>query len=113
MDLRKALGKLINFSLLAKLEINKTYEMHSLVHVSVEAFLSAEEMNTSVEQATKALARIFPYGDHEHRIAWAVYLPHVTAWAGHIKTESLDVAAIFCHMSTYLLILGHYSDAED
>ena len=33
IDLLDALGKLINFSLLTKLENSKTYDMHSLVHV--------------------------------------------------------------------------------
>ena len=113
MTLADALSKLINLALLTCLKKSEAYEMHSLVHVSVEAFLLAEDMNTAIEQTTKSLGKVLPDGGYEYREAWAVYLPHVTAWSGHVKAVSLDIAEIYFSMSRYLLYLGRYSDAED
>ena len=112
MTLADALSKLTNLSLLTSLEKSKAYEMHSLVHVSVEAFLSTEEMNTAIEKTIKVLGDVLPDGGYTNRKVWEVYLPHVTAWAGHLKEVSLDVATIYNSMSTYLLLLGRYSEAE-
>ncbi|KAF8241451.1 hypothetical protein K440DRAFT_642735 [Wilcoxina mikolae CBS 423.85] len=41
--LAEALSKLVNFSLLTTSEHGKTYEMHSLIHISAEAFLPPQE----------------------------------------------------------------------
>jgi len=58
--LNEALSKLINFSLLTTLEHGREHGIHSLVHLSIEEFLSPNEMGVTMERAATVLARILP-----------------------------------------------------
>jgi len=109
--LKEALSKLINFSLLSPVQSNKAYEMHSLVHASIQAFQSQEEMRTALEHATKALARILPDGKYRYHAMWRTYLPHAAIVTRKANAQSLDMATIHYLMSYYLLLAGNYPKA--
>ncbi|KAF8248525.1 TPR-like protein [Wilcoxina mikolae CBS 423.85] len=110
--IKEAISKLINFSLLTPVEYGRAYEMHSLVHVSVEAFQSPHEMHAAQESATKALAGILPNGEYNNHTVWRIYLPHASKLLGKVRTESIDTAKIHHHLSWYLEVVGKFSDAE-
>ena len=109
--LNEALSKLINFSLLSPVQSDKAYEMHSLVHVSIQAFQSQEEMHAALEHATKALARILPNGEYRYHAMWRTYLPHASIVTRKANAKSLDMATIHYLMSYYLLLAGNYPKA--
>ncbi|KAF8532211.1 hypothetical protein BDD12DRAFT_902441 [Trichophaea hybrida] len=120
--LREAINKLINFSLLtASLDglipsfdgFNRAYEMHSLVHVSIYAFLSPQEIKTVREATTKVIAEILPNGEYKNWPVWSVYLPHASALTKGQKAESIEAAVVSYHMSWYFSTTGRYYEAED
>ena len=112
--LREAISKLLNFSLLKTVERGSAYETHSLVHISIAAFLKQEqEMDTALGQAAKSLAKVLPDGSFENWTLWRIYFPHASAFLRYSAADSVDTAEIYFRMSWYLLLVGRYSDAED
>ncbi|KAF8245681.1 TPR-like protein [Wilcoxina mikolae CBS 423.85] len=121
--LNEALSKLINFSLLTasaefiphdrKHMSNRAYEMHSLVHASIQAFQSQEDKNSALEYAAKALAKILPNGDFHNHAVWRIYLPHVSTLAMESKEQrqSVSMARIHFLLAWYLNQVGNYSEA--
>ena len=113
ITLREAISQLLNFSLLTMVECGSTYEMHSIVQVSVVAVLIQEqEMDTVLEQAVKAFAKFLPDGSFENWSLWRVRFPHASALVKNITADSVDTAAICFRMSCYLLLVGRYNEAE-
>ena len=110
--LKEAISKLINFSLLTAIESSRTYEMHSLVHLSIEVLQSPHEMDAAVESAAKALAEILPDGESENLTTWRIYLPHTSTLIRKVRTESIHTATIHCLLSWYLLRMSNYSEAQ-
>ncbi|KAF8534452.1 hypothetical protein BDD12DRAFT_895849 [Trichophaea hybrida] len=109
----EAISKLINLSLLTAVERGTAYEMHSLVHASLDAFLSSiQEMDATVEWSLRILNGILPNGEFENWTTWNLYLPHAVALTSKVKTESLNSATILYNMSWYLELIGRFSEAE-
>ncbi|KAF8241213.1 hypothetical protein K440DRAFT_592033, partial [Wilcoxina mikolae CBS 423.85] len=113
-DKNEAISKLINLSLLTVVECGTAYEMHSLVHASLEAFLSSiQELDAAVELSLKTLVGILPFnGEFENWTTWSLYLPHAVALTSKVKTESLNSATILHSMSWYLGLIGRFSEEE-
>ena len=114
ITLHEAISQLLNFSLLTTVEHGSAYEIHSLVQVSIAAFLLQEqEMGGILEQAVQAFARALPNGSFENWSLWRVYFPHTSVLVRNITAESVDTAAIYYRMSWYLRLVGRYNEAED
>ena len=114
ITLDEAISELLNFSLLTKVERGNAYEIHSLVHVSIVAFLIEEqEMDTILEHVAQAFAKALPNGRFENWSLWRIYFPHASALVRNVMVDSVDTAVIYFHMSWYLLLVGRYNEAED
>jgi len=111
--LLEAINKLINFSLITpSFGHERTYEIHSLVYVSIEAFLSPQEIKTVTEATANVLAGILPNGNVENWPVWSVYLPHASALTKGQQNKSIKTAAVSFRMSSYFLVAGRYNEAE-
>jgi tetratricopeptide (TPR) repeat protein len=110
-----ALSKLINFSLLIDAVDGRVYEIHSLIHLSIEVSLSqsVSEKDAAVQSAANALVRVLPNGlKSEDWSMWRVYFPHASALLINAKTKSLYLARISLYMTRFLLAVGRYNEAE-
>jgi hypothetical protein len=68
-------------------ERGTAYEMHSLVHASLDAFLSSiQEMDAVVEWSLKILDGILSGGRFKNWTTRNVYLPHAFALTRKVKT---------------------------
>jgi hypothetical protein len=115
VTLCEALSKLINFSLITPVGSgdHTAYEIHSLVHLSIEAFLSIKgEMETAIKRTAKLLVEILPTGDSENWPVWRVYLPHASAFVRIVNVDGEEIATIYYYMSWYFCRLDCYSEAE-
>ncbi|KAA8895944.1 hypothetical protein FN846DRAFT_301079 [Sphaerosporella brunnea] len=113
--LNEAISKLLNFSLLTTVQNGSAYEIHSLVHVSIAAFLTQRQEMDAVQRWTAELfARLLPNGEVHNWPFWRVYFPHASALASKITkdADTLHTAAIYNLMSGYLLAIGRYREAE-
>ena len=114
ITLREAISQLLNFSLLTTVEHGSAYEIHSLVQVSIVAVLIQEqEMETVLEQAAQALAKVLPNVGFENWSLWRVYFPHTSALLKNVTADSVDTAVICFRMSWYFCLVGRYNEAED
>ncbi|CUS10230.1 unnamed protein product, partial [Tuber aestivum] len=80
IEFRLAIGKLLGFSLVTAVERGDKifYELHRLVQLSVQAYLS-EELDKWSTAALGVIYRVFPEYDHELRDLCEEYLPHALA----------------------------------
>ncbi|KAG0636054.1 hypothetical protein HOY80DRAFT_892030 [Tuber brumale] len=109
-EFRKAIGALLNFSLVTQAEDTPVYELHRLVQHSIQVYLSQEEVCKWRRTGLEVILRLFPQYEHNVRHICAAYLPHALS----IVQNSADPLASPVHyrVSIYLLNIGHYSDAE-
>ena len=109
----EAISKLINLSLLTVVERGRAYEMHSLVHASIDTFLSSiQDMDAAVKWSVRTLTEILPSGNYKNWPTWNVYLPHALALTRKVKIQSIDSTEILYLMSWYLGEVGRYAEAE-
>ena len=110
--LEEALRKLINLPLLTVRGV-RAYDMHSLVYLSLQGFLSLHDMATTVERTAKALAEILPSGkDAKTWPVWKMYFPHAFSLARNVEEESTSTLSIYHPMFYYLMAIGNYKEAE-
>ena len=108
---RKAIGKLVDFSLVTRAEGGKMLALHRLVHLSIETYLSQKESKEWRAKALELVSRVFPQGySHENRHICATYLPHALA-----VTQNSDgpiTSSLLFHMGWHLRLAGDYRKAE-
>ncbi|KAI5816684.1 hypothetical protein BZA77DRAFT_246297 [Pyronema omphalodes] len=112
----EALDKLVNFSILQHAKVDfgsgKGYEIHSLVHLAMQTYLTSGEMDTALNEASTVLANTLPNVEYESWAAWRAYLPHVTALLENLKQDSEASANLCMGAGWYLLeALGRYSES--
>ena len=114
ITLGEAISKLLNFSLLTTVVPGSAYEAHSLVHVSIAAFLMQEQaVHIALGRTAQALAKVLPDGCFENWNLWRTYFPHTSAFLSNTAADSVDTAKIYFRMSWYLLLVGRCREAED
>lgn len=112
IEVSEAISKLINFSLLRKNQVSEqTYDMHALVHVSIEAYLSLDEMQACAYHAAEVLRHRLPDPEFKNWPVWMIYFPHAIAIANR-HVESVAAGSICLLMAMYLESLGRYDEAE-
>lgn len=111
---RNAIGKLLCFSLVTKIASDANgkpaYELHSLVQLSIHAYLAREEVITWRGRALDAVARLFPEFEHRVRGVCRAYLPHAVAVLEGSEGPLVDLLSY--RISRYLSQAGSYVSAE-
>jgi len=117
----KAIGKLLSFSLMTRGADGNTYQVHRLVHMSIEVYFSEDRVKWR-SQAQNTLLKFFQVSPAEELdliyIDWkgfANYAPHVLAATVQLpsaETPSTVERKLLYQMGRYLYFLGHLADAE-
>ena len=111
---RSAIGKLLCFSLVTKITCDASgkpaYELHSLVQLSIHAYLARQEVVTWRGLALDAVARLFPEFEHRVRGVCRTYLPHAVAVLEGSEGPLVDLLSY--RISRYLCQAGSYVSAE-
>ena len=108
---RKAIGKLVDFSLVTRAEGGTMLALHRLVHLSIETYLSQQETKEWETKALQLVSRVFPQrAEHENRHTCATYLPHALA-----VTQNSDgpiTSSLLFNMAWHLRLKGDFKNAE-
>ncbi|CUS08949.1 unnamed protein product, partial [Tuber aestivum] len=112
VEFRRAVGKLLGFSLVTaiKHEDKTFYELHHLVQLSIQAYLSPEELHKCSDNALGIVSRMFPKYEHKLRDICKSYIPHALA-VTKARTDIISEDLCF-RMAEYFLHLGSYNNAE-
>ncbi|CUS15405.1 unnamed protein product [Tuber aestivum] len=112
VEFRLAVGKVSGFSLVTATIGKDTtfYELHRLVQLSIQAYLSPEELNKWRTTALRVISRIFPKYEHKLRNICDAYIPHALAVTGG-QTDVIAEDLCF-RMAEWFLNLGSYDRAE-
>jgi tetratricopeptide (TPR) repeat protein len=114
ISFRKAVGHLLEFSLISqvsgpKSNDAKSYDVHRLVHLSMETYVSQGPGAAAVwkERAVEIVSRLFPTFRYEDRSICSAYLPHALAVIPYS-----DNAELRENVADYLYFKGEYRAAE-
>ncbi|CUS13410.1 unnamed protein product, partial [Tuber aestivum] len=74
----RAIGKLLRFSLVTEVELEGTtfYELHRLVQLSIQAYLSIEQANQGRATGLRAVSRLLPKYEYKRCNICAAYMSH-------------------------------------
>ncbi|KAK8139498.1 hypothetical protein PG984_002878 [Apiospora sp. TS-2023a] len=113
MESMKAMGMLKGFKLLVPHEDGQMYDMHRLVHITLQAWLRSTGLLASWQQkAVKLLARVFPIANFENWDLCSSYLHHADVVlvysAEGDPTRRHQRVAILAYTGSYLTIRGIY-----
>ena len=100
--LGEALSKLINLSLLTFWGVghDKTYDMHPLVHLSVQDSLSPHDVAITAERTAKALVETLSSGGHlKNWHVWKMYIPHASSLARKVEKPESALLLYFLTLS--------------
>ncbi|CUS13676.1 unnamed protein product, partial [Tuber aestivum] len=112
VEFRRAIGKLLGFSLVTvvKCEEKPFYELHRLVHLSLQVYLSTEDLNRERAIAVSTVSRFLKRHENERQGVYPVYVPHAVA----VTKDSTGPIAeeLGFRVGQYLLDTGSYNGAE-
>ncbi|KAK7177910.1 hypothetical protein PSPO01_16043 [Paraphaeosphaeria sporulosa] len=117
----KALGTLTGYAFITERlqtaqepDRDRVFDMHRLVHMASACWLDAHGQRTArVDAAVGRLEELVPYGGHENKEVWTVYLPHAIHVAGlHGIVDEAASAGLLDRVGKCQASLGQYSAAE-
>ena len=89
-----AVGTLCGYAFLTRRGDTDLFDMHSLVHTATRNWIQRENLQQStIEEAVRHIATVFPTSDYENRKLWREYFPHVFKALQH--SRELDLKAKF------------------
>ncbi|KAF8536533.1 hypothetical protein BDD12DRAFT_781369 [Trichophaea hybrida] len=109
---RKAIGKLVDFSLVTRAEGGTMLALHRLVHLSIETYLSPQETKEWRTKALDLVSGVFPQRvQHENRHTCATYLPHALV-VTHNSDSPVTSSLLYRMAASVLADKGKYEQAE-
>jgi tetratricopeptide (TPR) repeat protein len=117
----KAIGTLKGYAFITErqqafqeLESEKFFDMHRLVHLASEWWLSGHDERTAwTAKAAARLEELIPYGGHERKEAWTTYVPHAIHVVGlDGRMDDIARASLLDRIGRCQSSLGQYSAAE-
>jgi len=113
----EAIGTLKAFGFIKERLRGESYDMHRLVHIAMQSWLSLNDELTSWNEKTlKQIADKFPWPEHENKAVWTMYLPHAQCIIASTKSYSgLEKSrwGILHNVGWCLFITGKYAEAEE
>ena len=109
----EARGYLFDYSLISRSTNPKTYDIHRLVHLSMETYAS-QNLDEAVNWKRRTLdivSRLFSPGDYKELATSTVYLSHVLAVLRHADGSEINSLKLFDNLGMYFLITGQYRKA--
>jgi tetratricopeptide (TPR) repeat protein len=117
----KAIGMLKGYAFITErqqalqdLENEKLFDMHRLVHMASKWWLKVHNEQTAwTVKVADRLEKLIPYGGHEKKEVWTMYLSHALHVAGiDSQLEVTTRASLLDRVGLCQLSLGQYSTAE-
>ncbi|PWW80868.1 TPR-like protein [Tuber magnatum] len=107
-----AIGKLVRFSLVTEVKHEGTtfYELHRLVQLSIQTYLSIEVAKQGRAAGLQAISRLFPEYEYERQNICAAYMSHAPVLTKY-STDTIAEDIVY-RMAMHYMEMGSYNDAE-
>ncbi|KAF4337641.1 kinesin light chain [Fusarium beomiforme] len=114
-QLTRAIGTLCAYGFLSRRGSSEIFDMHSLVHMATESWVTKHGSQEQQRQTAIAhLAEVFPTDDWENREVWRQYLPHAIKLLGTSKVgQSREVCELGYWVGRCLLDDGRVAEAME
>jgi tetratricopeptide (TPR) repeat protein len=117
LQFEDAIAPLISFALIRAQVGQQSFEMHSLVQLSMREWLKQnKQLEKWRKESVKIMARAFPSGEYKTWIDCQVLLPHskeVMSYVSSDEDEVLNRATVAGNTAWYLHLRGEYAAAEE
>jgi tetratricopeptide (TPR) repeat protein len=117
LQFEDAIAPLISFALIRAQVGQRSFEMHSLVQLSMREWLKQnKQLEKWRKESVKIMAKAFPSGEYETWIDCQVLLPHskeVMSYVSSNEGEALNRAMVAGNTAWYLYLRGEYAAAEE
>jgi tetratricopeptide (TPR) repeat protein len=112
---REAVGYFLGFSLITRDTDSGSYDVHRLVHLSMEAYISQspDEAANSKKRALGIVSQLFPFAEYENGDICSAYLPHALAVIRYFDDSESEVASLLEKVGMYLYQTGDYRGARE
>jgi tetratricopeptide (TPR) repeat protein len=112
---REAVGYFLDFSLITRDTDSDSYDVHRLVHLSMETYISQSlgEAANSKKRALGIVSQLFPSPVYENGDICSAYLPHALAVIQYIDDSESEVASLLEKVGIYLYQTGDYPGARE
>ena len=110
-----ARGYLLDFSLISRGVNSKQYNIHRLVHLSMETYAlqNPDTAKTWKGRALGIVCRLFPWGAYEDLVTCTAYVPHAVAVLRYADEFESASAVLLENVGRYMRRKGQYRAAED
>ena len=117
LQFEDAIALLISFALIRAQVGQQSFEMHTLVQLSMREWLKQnKQLEKWRKKFVKIMAKAFPSGEYETWIDCQVLLPHskeVMSYVSSKEDEVLNRATVAGNTAWYLYLRGEYAAAEE
>jgi len=112
---REAIGYILDFSLITRDTDAKTYDVHRLVHLSMETYVSqnAGEATNWKKRVLGIVLRLFPHADYDNGDICSAYFPHALAVIRYSDDSESEAAGLLYKVGKYLHQRGDYRGARE
>ena len=117
LQFEDAIAPLVSFALIRAQVGQQSFEMHSLVQLSMREWLKQnKQLEKWRKESVKIMAKAFPSGEYKTWIDCQVLLPHskeVMCYVSSNEDEVLNRATVASNTAWYLYLRGEYAAAEE
>jgi tetratricopeptide (TPR) repeat protein len=112
---REAVGYFLDFSLITRDTDSDSYDVHRLVHLSMETYISQgpDEAANSKKRALGIVSQLFPFAEYGNGNICSAYLPHALAVIRYFDDSESEVARLLEKVGKYLYQTGDYRGARE
>jgi tetratricopeptide (TPR) repeat protein len=112
---REAVGYFLDFSLISRDIDSDSYNVHRLVHLSMETYISQspDEAANSKKTALRIVSQLFPIAEYENGNICSAYLPHALAVIRYSDDSESEVASLLEKVGVCLYQTGDYRGARE
>ena len=94
---------------------DESYDIHRLVGLAMRNWIAVKgELKAHVTSVILRLDEVFPVPEHENRVLWVRYLPHMLralSFQDH-STDEAAISSLLFNVAESQYILGKYEEAE-
>jgi tetratricopeptide (TPR) repeat protein len=115
LDADEALGMLKAYAFITEHTDHNLYDIHRLVRLVMHNWLEEKgELKLCLTSIFQRLREVFPFPEHENRVVWGSYLPHVLKaleFRDNLSDDEVKHRLLF-NVAESKFILGKYGEAE-
>ena len=115
LEAYEAIGTLKAYTFITEQAGDESYDIHRLVRLAMQNWMAEKgELKAHITSVMQRLDEVFPFPEHENRVLWVRYLPHMLralSFQDH-STDKAAISSLLFNVAESQYILGKYHEAE-